>query len=178
VLCEVPRLVRPCSYALALGLGLIASEVCIPLDQRCLCAPCLYSVGLVVLRDHTNRVCGVAASVYRREQGPRRFGRKLDSKDGRERSGRGLPEGTPETHFMVGRPRAIHRVTRPGAWTLRGIPCEGLQRGLGGSLSTSRYLGKNTGVIDGSLHLYLIITFRIYFATLVMFFIFLAKLIG
>ena len=37
---------------------------------------------------------------------------------------------------------------------LRGIPCEGLQRGLGGSLRASRYLGKNTGVIDGSLHLY------------------------
>ena len=28
-------------------------------------------------------------------------------------------------------------------------PCEGLQRGLGGSLHASRYLGKNIGVIDG-----------------------------
>ena len=53
------------------------------------------------MRDHTNRVCSVAATVYQREQGLRRFGRKLDSEDGRERSGRGLPEGTPETHLRV-----------------------------------------------------------------------------
>ena len=46
-------------------------------------------------------------------------------------------------------------------------PYEELQRGLGGSLSASRYLGKNTRVIDGSLHLYLIFSFRIYIATLV-----------
>ena len=43
---------------------------------------CCTSEELVVLRDHTNRVCGVAATVYQTEQGPRRFGRKLDSKDG------------------------------------------------------------------------------------------------
>ena len=43
---------------------------------------CCTSEGLVVLRDHTNRVCGVAATVSRREQGPWRFGRKLDSEDG------------------------------------------------------------------------------------------------
>ena len=66
------------------------SEVCIPLIIRCLRAPLLYIGGLVVLRDHTNHVCGVAATVYRREQGPRRFGRKLDSEDGRERSGKGF----------------------------------------------------------------------------------------
>ena len=41
-------------------------------------------------------------------------------------------------------------------------PCEGLQRGLGGGLHASRYLGKNTGVGDGSLHLYRSLTFRIY----------------
>ena len=63
--------------------------------RRCLRAPCLYSAGLVVLRDHANSVCGVACTVYRREQGLRRFGRKLDSEDGVERSGR----GTPETHL-------------------------------------------------------------------------------
>ena len=57
------------------------------------------------MRDHTNHVCGVAATVYRREQGPRRFGRKLDSEDGGERSERGLPEGTPETHLRVGKAR-------------------------------------------------------------------------
>jgi hypothetical protein len=68
--CEVLRLVRPHSYALALGLGLVASEVYISLNPRCLHALCLYSAGLVVLRDHTNCVCGVAAIVYQREQGP------------------------------------------------------------------------------------------------------------
>ena len=42
-------------------------------------------------------------------------------------------------------------------------PCEGLQQGLGGSLRASRYLGKNTGVIDGSLHIStLLFSFRIY----------------
>jgi len=95
VLCEVLRLVRPRSYVLALGLGLVASEAYIPLNPRCLRARCLYLVGLVVLRDHTNRTCGVAAIVYQREQGQRHCGRKLDSEDGGERSGR----GTPETHL-------------------------------------------------------------------------------
>ena len=32
----------------------------------------------------------MATTVYRREQGPRRFGQKLDSEDGGERSGRGF----------------------------------------------------------------------------------------
>jgi hypothetical protein len=133
MLCEVFRLVRSRSYVLVLSLGLVASEVCIPLIQRCLRAPCLYSVGLVVLRDHTNRACGVAATVYRREQGPRRFGRKLDSEDGREQSGRGLPEGTPETHLHVGKAQGYPQSYPTGSLPLRGIPCEGLQRGLGGS---------------------------------------------
>ena len=66
---------------------------------------CCTTEGFVVLRDHTNRVCGVAAIVYRREQDPRRFGRKLDSEDGGEWSKRGLPEGTPETHLHVGKAR-------------------------------------------------------------------------
>ena len=51
---------------------------------------CCTLEGLVVLRDHTNRVCGVAATVYRREQGPWCFGQKLDSEDGRKGSGRGF----------------------------------------------------------------------------------------
>ena len=42
------------------------------------------------MRDHTNRVCGVVATVYRREQGPRRFGQKFDSEDGGKRSRRGF----------------------------------------------------------------------------------------
>ena len=51
---------------------------------------CCTSEGLVVLRDHTNRVCGVPTTVYQREQGPWRFGRKLDSEDDGEQSGRGF----------------------------------------------------------------------------------------
>jgi hypothetical protein len=101
----VLRLVRPRSYVLALALGLVAREVCIPLDQRCLHAPCLYSAGLIVLRDHANCVCGLAATVYQREQGLWRFSRKLDSEDGGERSRRGLSEGTPETHLRMGKSR-------------------------------------------------------------------------
>ena len=88
----------------------------------------------------------MAATIYRREQGLQRFGQKLDSEDGAERSGRGLPEGTLETHLHVEKARV-------GAWPLGGIPCKGLQQGLGGSLRASRYFGKNTGVIDGSLHI-------------------------
>jgi hypothetical protein len=105
----VLRLVRPCSYALALRLGLVASEVCIPLDQRCLHAPSLYSAGLVVLRDHTNHACGVAATMYRREHCMRRFDQKFDSEDGGERSVRGLLEGTPETHFRIGKAQGYAR---------------------------------------------------------------------
>ena len=52
---------------------------------------CCTSEGLVVLRDHTNHVCGVTATVYQREQGPRHLGQKLDSEDGGERSERDLP---------------------------------------------------------------------------------------
>ena len=65
--------------------------------------------------------------------------------------------------YAWGRPGAIHGVTRLSAWPLRGIPCKGLQRGLGGRLRASRYLGKNTRVIDGSLHIStLLFSFRIY----------------
>ena len=128
-------------------------EVCTSLATRCLRAPLLYSAGLVVLRDHTNSVCVVAATVYRREQGPRRFGRKLDSEDGGEHPGEACQKAHRRPTCAWGRPEAIHRFTQPGAWPLRGIPYEGLQRGLGGSLHASRYLGKNTGVVDGSLHI-------------------------
>jgi hypothetical protein len=34
------------------------------------------------LQDHTNRVCGEAATMYRRGRDPQRFSRKLDSEDG------------------------------------------------------------------------------------------------
>ena len=150
------------------------SEVCIPLTQRCLRAPCLYSAGLVVLRDHTNRACGVAATVYRGNKARGVSAGSLIVKT----AGNGPGEACRKAHRRPtcewGRPGAIHGVTRPGAWPLQGIPCEGLQRGLGGSLSASRYLGKNTGVVDGSLHLFRSFTFRIYFAILVVSFTFLA----
>jgi hypothetical protein len=81
------------AFALALSLGLVLSEVCIPRDLRSLCAPLLYSVGLVVLRDHTNRVCCVAATAYRREQDLQRFSRMLDSKDGGQLKGPNWLEG-------------------------------------------------------------------------------------
>ena len=124
---------------------------------------CCTSEGLVVLRDHTNRICGVATTMYRREQGPWHFGQKLDSEDG-GRSGPG--EACQKAHqrptYAWVRPRAIHGVTRL-AWPLRGIPCEGLQRGLGESLCASRYVSKNTRVIDGSFHIStLLLSFRIY----------------
>ena len=129
---------------------------------------CCTSEGLVVLRDHTNRVCGVAATMYRKEQGPRRFGRKLDSEDGGEHPGEACWKARQRPTCMWGRPEAIHRVIRSGAWPLQGIPCEGLQQGLGGSLRASQYLGKNTGVIDGSLHIStLLFSFHIYMAILV-----------
>jgi hypothetical protein len=51
--------------------------------------------GARVLRDHDNRVCVTAATVYRREQGPRRFDRKLDSGDGGDR-----PRGAKAEHHL------------------------------------------------------------------------------
>ena len=124
---------------------------------------CYTSEGLVVLRDHTNCICGVATTEYRREQGLRRFGRKLDSEDGGEYPGEACRKARQRPTCVWGRLEAIYGVTRLGAWPLRGIPCEGLQQGLGGSLRASRYLDKNTGVVDGSLHIStLLFSFRIY----------------
>jgi hypothetical protein len=50
--------------------------------------------GASVLRDRDNRVCVMAATVYWRERGPRRFGWKLDSGDDGERP-RGAKSGAP-----------------------------------------------------------------------------------
>jgi hypothetical protein len=41
--------------------------------------------GARVLRDRDNHVCVTATTVYRRERGSQRFGRKLDSGDDGER---------------------------------------------------------------------------------------------
>jgi hypothetical protein len=112
------------------------------------------SEGLVVLRDHTNRICGVAATVYRREQSPWRFGRKLDRKTKGSNSG----ETISETHLCVGKVRDIHGVTWPGPWPLWRLPCEGLQWGLEGSkelLDTSVKITKSSMGVRISTTLYL-----------------------
>ena len=97
----------------------------LPLDA---CAHhCCTSEGLVVVRDHTNRVCGVAATVYRRKQGPWRFGWKLDSEDGGERSRRGLSEGTPETHLRVGKARGNPQSYPTGSLNLTSDSLRGAQ---------------------------------------------------
>jgi hypothetical protein len=87
------------------------------------CTPMLYSAGLVVLQDHIKRACGVAATVYRREQGPRWFDQKLGSEDDRERSER----GTPKTHLHVGKAWGYPRNYPTGSLalardSLRGAP--------------------------------------------------------
>ena len=111
---------------------------------------CCTLEGLVVLRDHTNRVCGVTATVYQREQGPQCFYRKLDSEDDGEHPGEACRKTRRRPTCAWGRPKAIHGVTRLGAWPLRRIPYEGLQRGLGEActlLDTSiKILESSTGV--------------------------------
>ena len=124
---------------------------------------CCTSEGLIVLREHTNRVCGVAATVYQREQGSRRFGRKLDSEDSGERSGIGLLKGTPETHLCVGKAWGYLRsyLTRSLALVRDSLP--GAPTRARGKLAASRYLGKKTRVIDQSLHIStLLFSFHIY----------------
>ena len=44
---------------------------------------------------------------------------KLDSEDGMERFGRGLPEGTPETHLHVGKAQSYPRSYPTRSLTLR-----------------------------------------------------------
>ena len=134
----------------------------LPLDA---CAyHCCTSKGLVVLRDHTYRVCGVAATMYRREQGPRRFDRKLDSEDGGERSGRGFAmSGLTRDPLHMGKARSYPRSYPTGSLALERDSLRGAPTRTRGSLHASRYLGKNTGVIDGSLHIStLLLSFHIY----------------
>ena len=126
---------------------------------------CCTSEGLVVLRDHTNRCCGVAVTVYQREQGPRCFSQKLDNEDGGEHLGEACRKARWRPTCAWGRPEAIHEVTRLRAWPLRGAPTR-----TRGSLRGSRYLDKNTGVVDGSLHIStLLFSFRIYIACITSF---------
>ena len=131
---------------------------------------CCISEGLVVLRDHTNRVCGVAATVYQREQVPRRFGWMLDSEDGGEWSGRGLPEGTPKTHLCMEKARGYPRSYPTRSLALARDSLRGAPTRTRGSLRASRYLSKNTRVVDGSLHIStLLFIFRIYIDCIILF---------
>jgi hypothetical protein len=75
--------------------------------------------GTIVLRDRDNRVYVIAVTVYRRERGPRRFGRKLDSGDGGERT-RGAGSGAQLTR--VEGPRLSTELPDRGAWPSRGLP--------------------------------------------------------
>jgi hypothetical protein len=74
--------------------------------------------GARVLRDRDNRVCVTVTTVYRRERGPRRFGRKLDSEDGGERP-RGAGSGAPLMHGEG--PRLSMELLDRGAWPSRGL---------------------------------------------------------
>jgi hypothetical protein len=49
---------------------------------------------------------------------------------------------------------AIHRVTRQGAWPLRGHPCVGLQQGLGEACALLVTSVKIMASLNGTLHLY------------------------
>jgi hypothetical protein len=75
--------------------------------------------GARVLRDRDNRVCVTATTVYRRERGLRRFGRKLDSGDGEERP-RGAGSGAPLVRGE-GMRLSMELLDR-GAWPSRGLP--------------------------------------------------------
>ena len=124
---------------------------------------CCTSEGLVVLRDHTNRVCGVAATVYRREQGPWHFDRKLDSEDGGEHLGEACWKARRRPTCAWKKARGYPRSYPTGSLALARDSLRGAPTRTGGSLRASRYLGKNTGVIHGSLHIStLLFSFRMY----------------
>jgi hypothetical protein len=75
--------------------------------------------GARVLRDRDNRVCVTAATVYQREQGPSRFGWKLDSGDGGER-----PRGA-RNRARLARGEGLRLSTESldrGAWPSSGLP--------------------------------------------------------
>jgi hypothetical protein len=102
---------------LALGLGVVFSDVNLHTSYHSVLAH-TFVVGLVVSRDHINNVCGVAATVYRREQDPQQFGQKLNSEDRGVWSGRGHLE---DPLARKEGPWAIHGGTQPGAWPLQGV---------------------------------------------------------
>jgi hypothetical protein len=71
------------------------------------------------MRDRDNRVFVTAATVYRRERGPQRFGRKLDSGDDGEHL-RGARSGAPLARGEG--PRLSTELLDRGAWPSRGLP--------------------------------------------------------
>jgi hypothetical protein len=74
--------------------------------------------GTRVLRDRDNRVCITATTVYRRERGPRRYDRKIDSGDDGERpreAGSGAPLARGEGS------RLSTELLDRGAWPSRGL---------------------------------------------------------
>jgi hypothetical protein len=75
--------------------------------------------GVKVLRDRDNRVCVTATTVYRRERGSRRFGRKLDNGDDGERP-RGAGSGAPLARGEG--PRLSTELLDQGAWPSHGLP--------------------------------------------------------
>jgi hypothetical protein len=72
-----------------------------------------------VLRDSDNRVYIMAATMYRWERGPLRFGRKFDSGDGGERP-RGTRSGAPLARGEG--PWLSMELLDRGAWPLHGLP--------------------------------------------------------
>ena len=78
-------------------------------------------------------------------------------------SRRGLPEGTSETHLRVGKARGYPRSYPTKSLALARDSLRGAPMRTRESLRASRYLGKNTRVIEGSLHIStLLFSFRIY----------------
>jgi hypothetical protein len=102
-----------------------------------------------VLRDCDNRVCVTTATMYQRERGPRRLGRKLDSGDDGEHS-RGVGSGAPLARGEG--PRLSTELLDRGAWPSCVLPFASRhQRGLVETMRGFGYLGKNTNVIHESL---------------------------
>ena len=124
---------------------------------------CCTSEGLVVLRYHTNRVCGVAATMYGGNKARGVSARSLIVKTVRSIRER-LAERNVEDPLAHGEgPRLSTELPDRELG-----PYEGLQRGLEGSLRASRYLDKNTRVVDECLHISTLpFSFHIYIAILV-----------
>jgi hypothetical protein len=74
--------------------------------------------GVRVLRDHTNCVCGVTATMYWRERGTQCFGQKLDSEYDGEHP-REARSGAPLARGEV--PRLSVELLVQGSWPSHGF---------------------------------------------------------